>query len=207
MHTFIKLTLVVVMILGTTGQAQEREQVGNVDRVQNTVNAIYADVNRSLTASDPVWFKDLLKTGPDARLAVTLVDDSSLTLGENASLKVDAFVYSPDSGQLGLDVAQGAFLFIGGKLEDKPKASVNIKTPVATLGIRGTTVWGGPIDDAFGILTLKGAVTVSNAAGSVDLKAGEGTMIVAPDQAPSKPVTWPEGKVQRAVATITFTGN
>ncbi len=62
MHTFIKLTLVVIVILGTTGQAQEREHVGNVDRVQNTANAIYADVSRALAASAPVWFEDLLKT-------------------------------------------------------------------------------------------------------------------------------------------------
>ncbi len=207
MHIFVKLALVIIAIVGATGQTQERQQVGDVDRVQNTVHALYANKRRPLTVSAPVWFEDLLKTGPDARLAVTLVDGSSLTLGEKATLKVDAFVYSPNSGQLGLDVAQGAFLFIGGKLEDKPKASVNIKTPVATLGIRGTTVWGGPIDDAFGILTLKGEVTVTNAAGAVDLKPGEGTMIAAPDQAPSNPVTWPEAKVQRAVATIVFSSD
>ncbi len=207
MHIFVKLALLVITILGTTVQAQERQQVGDVERVQNTVHAIYANVSRPLTTSAPVLFEDLLKTGPDARLAVTLVDGTSLTLGEKATLKVDAFVYSSDSGQLGLDVAQGAFLFIGGKLENKPQATVNIKTSVATLGIRGTTVWGGPIDDAFGILTLKGEVTVTNAAGTVDLKPGEGTMIAAPDQAPSNPVTWPEAKVQRAVATIVFSSD
>ena len=76
--------------------------------------------------------------------------------------------------------------------------------PVAVLAIRGTTVWGGPIDGAYGVLALEGMVTVTTAAGAVTLRAGQATMIAAPGQAPGAPGAWDAEKTARAIATISF---
>ena len=57
-------------------------------------------------------------------------------------------------------VAQGAFLFVGGKVEDPSGGNVVIKTAVGTLGVRETTVWGGHIDGGYGVLVLDGEVEV-----------------------------------------------
>ena len=186
-----------------------RSQVGDVTRIQKTAIATFETSTRPLSTESPVLFEDLLQTGSGARLAVKLADGSEVTLGENCSLLVDAFVYSPENsqGELALDVIQGAFLFVGGKVEDVPNADVSINTPVGTLGIRGTTVWGGLIDDGFGVLTLEGEVIVSNTAGEVRLGPGEGTMISAPGQAPTAPKVWPEEKKTRAFATVNFSEN
>ena len=68
----------------------------------------------------------------------------SLTLGENATLVVDEFIYDPSRsrGQLLLRVVKGAFLYVGGRIEGETGAKVQIRTPVAAIGLRGTTVWG-----------------------------------------------------------------
>ncbi len=186
--------------------AAEPVAVGAVDKVQEQAVAIQAGSSRDLAIAGPVYFRDKLRTGPGARLEAKLDDGAVLTLGERGKLTVDEFVYRPggDSGnKLVLNVTQGAFLFIGGKIEGPTGGNVSIKTPIGTLAVRGTTVWGGPIDGGFGVLVLKGEVWVKTNHGTVDLKEGSGTMIFGA-KVPEKAAPWPADRTKRAVATISF---
>jgi hypothetical protein len=128
-----------------------------------------------------------------------------LTLGENGKLNVDEFVYRPgeQGNKLALNVTKGAFLFVGGKIEGPTGGNVTIKTPVGTLGVRGTTVWGGQIDGGFGVVVLKGEVWVKTKHGMVDLKEGTGTMVYG-KKGPTKAAAWTDDRTKRAVATVTF---
>lgn len=186
--------------------ADERPRVGGVEKLEQEATARFEADTRQLAVDDAVYFQDLLETGGGARLAVTLADGTSLTLGEKASLRVDEFVYEPDAGtgKLGLSALEGAFLFVGGDSENMEDSQVDIDTAVGTLGVRGTIVWGGRIDGSFGVLVANGSVSVRNNAGEVQLGAGEGTQIESMDTAPSAPKKWPREKVQRALATISF---
>ena len=47
----------------------------------------------------PVHMGDRLRTGANARLQVTFHDSSSLTLGENANVVVDRFVFNPEKAR------------------------------------------------------------------------------------------------------------
>ena len=153
----------------------------------------------------PFLFGDKLKTGPAARLEAKLADGTVLTLGEKGRLTVDRFVYDPDraGGQLALTVKTGAFLFVGGKIEGPTGGNVAIDTPVGTLGVRGTTVWGGPIDGGFGVLVLSGEVSLKTPHGTVLMQKNQGTMVYGA-RGPTSAAPWPEDRVRRAVATISF---
>ena len=183
----------------------EPSSVGAVDKVQEQAVAVQAGASRDLAAAGPVYFRDKLRTGPGARLEAKLDDGTVLTLGEKGKLTVDEFVYRPgeQGNKLALNVTKGAFLFVGGKIEGPTGGNVSIKTPIGTLGVRGTTVWGGPIDGGFGVLVLKGEVWVKTKHGLVDLKEGSGTMIFG-TKAPQKAAAWPDDRTKRAVATISF---
>lgn len=187
--------------------AMERPTVGAVDKLQARADAIYAAEQRALAPAADVKHDDLVKTGPAARLLATLNDGTQITLGEKASLLIDEFVYDParDGGKLSMRVVEGAFLFVGGKIEGKTGGNVDIATPVGTLGVRGTTVWGGLIDGGYGVLVLDGEVTVTTAQGAVTLTKGQGTMIYGPGRSePPAAAPWPQGRIDRAVATISF---
>ena len=185
--------------------AAEPMTVGAVDKVQEQAVAVQAGASRDLATSGPVYFRDKMRTGPGARLEAKLDDGTVLTLGEKGKLTVDEFVYRPGAAgnKLALNVTEGAFLFVGGKIEGPTGGNVSIKTPIGTLGVRGTTVWGGPIDGGFGVLVLKGEVWVKTQHGMVDLKEGSGTMIFG-KKAPEKAAPWPDDRTKRAVATISF---
>ena len=132
-------------------------------------------------------------------------DNTQLTPGENATLVVDEFIYDPfrSRGELSIRVVKGAFLYVGGLIERAPGAKVLIHTPVAAIGVRGTTVWGGPIDNGYGVIVLSGEVTVSGRKRTVTLKQGQGTMLFS-DGKPRPAAAWPAGRMKRAVASITF---
>lgn len=180
-------------------------EIGTVEKVQAQASATQAGTTRSLAETGAILFKDRLQTGPDSRLEAKLADGTGLTLGEKGKLTVDEFVYRPGEpgNKLALKVATGAFLFVGGKIEGPSGGNVSIKTPIGTLGVRGTTVWGGRIDGGYGVLVLKGEVWVNTAHGKVVLKEGSGTMIYG-EKAPQKAAPWPADRTKRAVATISF---
>lgn len=199
--------LLATLAVSPTVQAADRPEVGAVEQVQARVVADYQGQQRSLSVQAPMLFEDTIETGADARFKGILADGTALTLGENASLLIDAFVYEPgtEGGSLSVNVT-GAFLFVGGQIEGPTGGNVTITTPVATLGVRGTTFWGGEIDDGYGVLVLDGEVSVTTLSGTQTLTAGQGTMIALddPNALPASPSPWNEDKVNRAVATITF---
>jgi hypothetical protein len=93
--------------------------------------------------------------------------------------------------------------FVSGLTGQSP--DISIRTPVATIGVRGTDFWAGPIDGALGVLLIEGEVSVTNIAGEAVLDApGEGTNVAGPDVAPGPVTQWPQEKVERALAATAF---
>ena len=151
--------------------------------------------------------KDELRTGANGRMQVTFLDDTELTLGENANVVIDRYVYDPDkgNGEAMLQSTKGAFRFAAGRIKELKENTILITTAFADIAVRGTAFWAGPIDGKYGVLLLQGEVAVSNQAGSVTLsKAGEGTNIASPLDAPGAPSIWPEAKAARALEAVTL---
>jgi hypothetical protein len=197
------LALSAFFALAALQYAAAQEAVGTVDSVQGPADAVRADVPTPLAEGSDVLLDDTLRTGAQGRLAATLADKTAISLGENAEMTIDSFVYGgKDKGKGGavLQAVQGAFLVVGGAVE-KRKAGLKVKTPVATISLRGTTVWGGRIDNAFGVFVAEGLVTVTTRRGRVTLRPGEGTSI-SEDLRPQPPKRWPQEKVDRALREV-----
>ncbi len=92
-------------------------------------------------------------TGKGSRLQVVLLDHTTFTVGANARIKVDRFVYDPNrqSSAVGLSVGRGAFRFMSGRPTHNAPGQSSIRTPVASIGIRGTIVDGVVGADAIAI--------------------------------------------------------
>lgn len=202
----VAVLAVVVSEVGTAQPAPGRTEVGQVERVEKRVEASFAGRVRRLQPGASVYNLDLLLTGPEARLSARLADGSMIAMGENAELAIDEFVYAPDETRdITLRSLRGALLFIGEKLLGV-ESEIQIRTPVAILGVRGTEVWVGPIDGATGVLVVDGEVSVGSAKGVVVLGPGEGTMIS--DDGSLGPVkTWGKGKVARALEMVSLDGD
>ncbi len=208
-----RLIIVAVMLVcGFAGgqsvaQSARPQAIGAVSRIQGEANGTNGGATRPLSLNSSVFPNDVVSTGDAARLEVTFADNTRLTLGEKARLTLDTYVFDPaaGSGAIKFDLA-GAFRFVSGQLSKLASADVRVTTPVAIVGIRGTEFWGGPIDDqVLGVFLIEGVVSVSNAAGQQILnQPGQGTNIAAPGAAPGAVTFWPQDKVARAIATVTF---
>jgi hypothetical protein len=97
---------------------------------------------------------------------------------------------------------QRALSFATGRIKELKDSNIAVSTPFADIAVRGTEFWGGPLDK-YGVLLLKGKVTVSNQAGSVLLgEPREGTDIPSPLDPHGAPTAWAAEKVARAIATV-----
>jgi hypothetical protein len=83
--------------------------VGAVDKFQAQVEATRAGQTRALVVKSEVYFRDRCHSSEGARLQATLKDGTQLTLGENATLVVDEFIYDPSMsrGELSVSVIRG----------------------------------------------------------------------------------------------------
>ena len=204
-----RLIAIVMTLVGGVagGHAAAQEAIGAVSRIQGEANGTRGGATRALGLNAPVFLNEIVSTGDGARLEVTFADDTRVTVGEKAKLTLDTFVFDPAAGNGAIKFGvTGALRFVSGKLTKLASADVSVTTGVATLGIRGTEFWGGPIDDqALGVFLVTGVVSVSNAAGEQILsRPGQGTNIATPGSAPGPVTFWPQDKVDRAVATVTF---
>jgi hypothetical protein len=108
------------------------------------VNAVAVQANLSSQASqtkvgDLVYQGDVVRTGADGRVSISFADDTSFNLSKNASMTLDEFVYDPNgkSNSTVFNLSKGAFTFVAGKIAKS--GDMKVETPVATMGIRGTT--------------------------------------------------------------------
>jgi hypothetical protein len=198
---------VLALLLNVYGAAHAEEdasRVGVVNKVENEAQVISASDAVTATIGTPVHMKDELRTAANARLQVTFLDETQLTLGEHASVVIDRYVYDPNRGvgETFLQVTKGAFRFATGRIKEMQDSKIAVSTPLADIGVLGTEFWGGQLDK-YGVLLLEGKVTVSNQAGSVMLgEPGQGTDIPSPLDPPVAPTAWPAEKVARAIATV-----
>jgi hypothetical protein len=118
-----------------------------------------------VTSGEDVVMGDAVNTRVKSRLQIMLLDQTAITMGENASLVIDEFVYDPDNADAALSasVAQGAFRLITGGVARNNPDGTKVKLPSAVLTIRGTTTQGSC--DASGCIVALGGTGDQNSAG------------------------------------------
>ncbi len=123
------------------GAATGAAPIGQVETLEGTATAQRTDGTRvTLKIGDPVFQGDVVQSGPDSKLGITFIDKTVFTLSDQGRMVLDEMVYSPggsDNSML-INLVQGTFVFVAGGVA--PSGDMKVQTPVATMGIRGTTV-------------------------------------------------------------------
>jgi len=94
---------------------------------------------QEVKVGDVVYQGDVVKTGGDGRIGINFADGSSFSLSSNARMALDEFVYDPNgkSNSTFFSLTSGTMTFAAGAVAKT--GSMKVDTPVATMGIRGTT--------------------------------------------------------------------
>lgn len=135
---------------------------------------------QTLMLGNNINFKEVVTTDKEGSAQLIFLDRSALTVGQNASVVIDKFVYNPDkgTGDLVINASKGVFRFVGGALSKQHP--VTIKTPVSTVGIRGgiAIIDINPVTGATNAIFAYGKeMTVQNMAGDIQSTTTPGTQI------------------------------
>ena len=113
--------------------------IGKVEKVTGSVTAIRNGVAVTLNAGDALNKTDIVQTGSNSNVGISLLDGTALNLSANTRMALNEFVFdvNASTGNGGhLTLVQGAFAFVSGLVAST--GGLNIETPVANIGIRGT---------------------------------------------------------------------
>jgi hypothetical protein len=130
---------------------------------------------RPAVLRERVILNDEVQTGAASQLQILLLDRTTFTVGANARVAVDRFVYDPARGSrtTGVSVARGAFRFMSGRRLGRAIGPATVRVPVGTIGIRGTIFEGVVGKDAIRIASGEAAV-----GRKVKAKESEASLIV-----------------------------
>jgi len=96
-----------------------------------------AENERVLRIGIDVQANEIVTTNAADRAHLVFLDGTSVTIGPNARLVIDRFVYDPNTkkGDLALSAGTGVFRLVGGKISKSN--AITVTTPSSTIGIRG----------------------------------------------------------------------
>jgi hypothetical protein len=107
---------------------------------------------------------DVVRTGAGARVYLMLAEGSRVKLGEAARFTLHTRSLLPEKAFRGaLDVLAGAFRFTTGKLAKAKSREVSIRVGTATIGIRGTDIWGKTDKDGDLVALIEGRIDITRA--------------------------------------------
>ena len=129
--------------------SSEQEQsahaaAGQIEALTGTATVLRDDEQSLLRLGDEIFADDTIATAADSKLTIIFSDGMEFRLGEEAKLLIDDFVFdqAASTGLQSLSAIKGAFSYQSGLLAASDPSAVTIKTPLGTLGIRGTKLMG-----------------------------------------------------------------
>jgi len=192
----VTLILSILLCLFSTSLAE----VGNVT-AQTRAAQITRKGDKILTEVDtPVEMRDLIQT-LKGRADIKFVDDTKVSVTEYSKLLIDEFVYNPEkkTGKLSLKAALGTIRYSSGKIAKNSRQNVKIKSPTASVSVRGTDFTMNVQEDGASSFILLpstddagksyvGSIDVSTLGGTVTLnQAYEATTVTTAIAPPTPP--------------------
>lgn len=192
--------LIAITVMGITCSPSTFAAAGKVVFAYGQTAAFASDgTRRDLKRGDAVESGETLKT-LEGRLQVKFSDGGFVSLQPRTEFKIDNYRYAgvedgSESAIFGL--VSGAIRAVTGAIGQRNKSRYQVKTKVATIGIRGTaftamvceagscvTPWGETLPDGLYTKTGDGVIYLANNAGSIDLAVGGGGFVPDIDTLP-----------------------
>ena len=137
--------------------------IGNAETVIGDAFVVRNGERVALEAGEPVFQGDIVETETGGSVKLRFVDETVFSISEDARLALDKMVFNPatSEGESLFSMLKGGFLFISGQIAKTDPSDMQVVTPVATIGIRGTIVTGtvNP-GEAFEFSVIDGAIAV-----------------------------------------------
>jgi ferric-dicitrate binding protein FerR (iron transport regulator) len=135
-------------------------KIGVAAAIKNDVQRVGGGGAQQLSVGSDLFTSERIRTGEASAAQILLIDKTTLTVGPRAELSLDSFVYEPSQsrGRVVLNAVKGAFRFITGSQTPR---SYTIKTPVGSIGVRGTIVDLLVSDTRIVVVLVQGSLAIT----------------------------------------------
>jgi hypothetical protein len=138
---------------GQYAQAQPTtppDSIGKVEKVIGSVTVVRNGVAVALHVGDAVYKSDVVQTGANSSVGIGFPDGTALNLVANTRMALNDYSFdaSGTSNSALFTLVEGTFAFVAGKVAHD--GNMKVATPVATMGIRGTTVYFASVTSSLG---------------------------------------------------------
>jgi hypothetical protein len=144
-------------------------QIGEITEVTGAAKIIRTDGSEeTVTLGTEIFQGDIVETADAGAVNITFIDESSFAVSNDARIQMDEFVFDPatESGSQDFSVMQGVFMYTSGLIGRENPDSVEIDTPVGSIGIRGTIIGGNINPNGVSqVSVIEGAIVVRNNGG------------------------------------------
>jgi hypothetical protein len=138
MLTRLRLALAVALASATT--LALAADVGQVKTSKGEVTIVRAGAKLPGPVGTKLEASDVLNTGADGAVGITMNDGSLLSIGPNSVLSLDAFQFDPTTfqGKFDTTLSKGSLSVVSGKIAKQSPEAMKVRTPATVLGVRGT---------------------------------------------------------------------
>ena len=169
------------------GQVETLDGPASVQRADGTIE--------ELSIGTLIFENDVVETSATGGVSLTFVDGTIFTLTAASRMVIDSLIYDPDSSSNSgtFNLVQGSFVFIAGQVAKT--GGMDVTTPSATMGIRGTTVIARIVTED-GVVTTEATLTrdADGGLGEVELFSATGERIATMTGTDSKWIVSSNGR-------------
>lgn len=118
--------------------------VGRVETVDKGATIVRAGIKMAAVKGMAIQQGDVIETVKGGGVGLVYADDTTISLANSGRMVVEEMKFDPAKGEgrSTTNVVQGEFSFVSGHVAKMGTDRMVFKTPVAVIGVRGTTVAG-----------------------------------------------------------------
>lgn len=141
-RTLVLAVLFLLLVVDSPGGAQPAPGAGRIKALSGTVSLVRGGQERAPTPGSEVFETDVIRTGSDGQVSLTLRDETRLSLGPGTEVRLSSFAFDPahDRVNLVLRLARGVLSYVSGRIAKLRPGAVRLETPTSVIGVRGTHV-------------------------------------------------------------------
>ncbi|HEX4327294.1 MAG TPA: FecR domain-containing protein [Burkholderiales bacterium] len=115
-------------------------EIGQIKIVKGQVSIERAGQTLAATPGLRLQAADVVKTGADGSVGITMTDNSLLSAGPKSVLSLDQYAFDTTTyqGKFDSTLKQGTLAVVSGKIAKQSPESMTVRTPATILGVRGT---------------------------------------------------------------------
>lgn len=132
--------VLVLAALAIASISSATQFAASVSTFKGDCSVVRSGKSRRVHSGMHLFVGDVLVTGPDSAMGVVFNDDTVMSLGPDSEIAIDEFLFEPagDRFDFAATMARGTAQFITGQMAKLNPESMSVRTPMSTIGIRGT---------------------------------------------------------------------